>query len=116
MSTMLFVATPLSAATCNDGSDGYQTNILPCNNSSDGGLENSDIWQVLILILNVMTGGVGIAAVGGIVFGAIMYASAGGSTEQTKKAITIITNVVIGIVAYALMYSLANFLIPGGLF
>ncbi|MNH46494.1 hypothetical protein D3C72_2301490 [compost metagenome] len=63
-----------------------------------------------------MTAGVGILAVGGIVYGSILYTSAGGSSEQTKKAMGIITNVVIGLIAYALMYAITNFLIPGGLF
>jgi hypothetical protein len=70
----------------------------------------------LILVINILTAGVGIAAIGGIVYGAVLYTTAGGSQEQVKKAISIITNVVIGIVAYALMWALLNFLIPGGVF
>ena len=46
----------------------------------------------------------------------IMYASAADSVEQTKKAISIIVNVVVGLLAYALMYAFLNFIIPGGLF
>lgn len=78
--------------------------------------QDNAIWKLLILVLNIMTAGVGILAVGGIVYGSILYASAADKAEQTKKAIGIITNVVIGIVAYALMYLILNFLIPGGIF
>lgn len=78
--------------------------------------EDSAIWKILLLVLNIMTAGVGILGVGGIVYGAIMYTSAGDKADQTKKAIGIITNVVIGIIAYALMYLFLNFLIPGGIF
>lgn len=52
----------------------------------------------------------------GIVYGSILYTSAGGNAEQTKKAMGIITNVVIGIIAYGLMYVGLNFLVPGGVF
>jgi hypothetical protein len=97
---------------------GVDTAIINC--SQTGGIkkdsQDSPIWGVLVLILNIMTGGVGILAVGGIVYGSILYASAGDKAEQTKKAIGVITNVVIGIAAYGLMYVILNFLIPGGIF
>lgn len=78
--------------------------------------QDNAIWKLLIFVLNVMTAGVGILAVGGIVYGSILYTSAGDKAEQTKKAISIITNVVIGIIAYGVMYLVLNFLIPGGIF
>jgi hypothetical protein len=83
---------------------------------SDACKGDNAIWGLLLVVLNIMTAGVGIAAVGGIVYGAILYSSAGDKGDQTKKAIGIITNVVIGIISYALMYLFLNFLIPGGIF
>lgn len=79
-------------------------------------VQDSGIWGLLLMVINIMTAGVGILAIAGVVWGSIQYTSAGGSAEQIKKAKDTITNVVIGIVAYALMYALLNFLIPGGLF
>lgn len=97
---------------------GVQTSIIQC--TQDGGAnakaEQTGLWGVLLLVINILTAGVGVAAIGGIVYGSILYTSAGGSPEQVKKAIGIITNVVIGVIAYALMFSLLNFIIPGGLF
>lgn len=78
----------------------------------DGGM----IFAILKEILKFLTAGIGIAAVGGIGYGALLYTTAESKPEQTKKAIGIITNVVIGIAAYALMYVFLNFLIPGGIF
>lgn len=95
---------------------GVDTSIINCDETGQGGIENSGVWGILLLAINILTAGVGIAAVGGIVYGAILYTSAGGSQEQTKKAIGIITNVAIGVVAYALMFAALNFLIPGGVF
>lgn len=96
---------------------GVQTSIINCPQTSQGpDARNSGIWGILLIALNILTAGVGIAAVGGIVYGAILYTSAGDSAEQTKKAIEIIRNVVIGLVAYGLMYIVLNYLIPGGIF
>ena len=79
-------------------------------------IERTGFWGILLLAITIMTAGVGILAVGGIVYGSILYVTAGGSSEQVKKAVGIITNVAIGILAYGLMFALLNFLIPGGLF
>lgn len=96
---------------------GAQTAIINCPQTSQGpDAKNNGIWGVLLIALNILTAGVGIAAVGGIVYGSILYTSAGDSAEQTKKAIEIIRNVVIGLVAYGLMYIVLNYLIPGGIF
>jgi len=97
---------------------GVNTSIITCDNVdvTEEGVENTAIWGLLLLAINILSAGVGIVAIGGVVYGSILYTSAGGSPEQVKKAMGIITNVVIGVVAYALMFSLLNFLIPGGLF
>lgn len=96
---------------------GTQTAIIQCSQNNSGtDPKNNAIWGVLIIALNILTASVGIAAVGGIVYGSIMYTTAADSTEQTKKAIEIIRNVVLGLVAYGLMYIGLNFLIPGGVF
>jgi hypothetical protein len=88
-----------------------------CNGAGEGNTaETSTIWRLLIAVLNIMTAGIGIAAVGGIVYGALLYTTAENKPDQTKKAIGIITNVVIGLVTYGLMYVFINFLIPGGVF
>ena len=96
---------------------GVRTSIIGgnlCGDNSD--TENGTIYKLLIGALNILTAGIGIAAVGGIAYGALLYTTAESKPEQTKKAISIITNVVIGIAAYALMFVLLNFLIPGGIF
>lgn len=92
------------------------TNNKCSDGSTPSAIDNNGVWGILKLAINIMTTGVGILAVGGIVYGSILYTSAGGSSDQTKKAIGIITNVVIGLIAYALMYAVTNFLVPGGLF
>lgn len=105
-------ATVMAANEC----DKVNTSIIPCEDGDGEGVQGTPLWGVLILVINILTAGVGIAAVAGVIFGAFLYTTAGGNPEQVKKAIGIITNVVIGVVAYAGMYIFLNFIIPGGLF
>ena len=101
---------------CCGGESGVKTSIITddniCNETGEGGV----IFGLLKWVLRIMTAGVGIAAVGGIAYGALLYTTAESKPEQTKKAIGIITNVVIGLVAYAFMAVFLDFLIPGGIF
>lgn len=93
--------------------------ILPsafCEDAKSGGTDvaNSGVFKLLVWVLNIMTAGVGIAAVGALVYAGILYASAGGGSDQIVKSKKIITDTVIGIVVYALMFLVINWLVPGG--
>lgn len=112
--TGLLVTTPAFAEDCGD----FSTSVLPCNNgsSSSGKIEDTGLWGLLMMVINIMSIGVGVLAVGGIVYASIMYTSAGGNPEKSKKARLMITNVIVGLILYALMFALLNFLVPGGLF
>lgn len=123
------------AATCG----GVETSIITCDEDGKGvcagttarvdvstecadgstpivAAEDTGFWGILLLVLNIMTAGVGILAVGGIVYGSALYASSSDKPEQAKQGMQYIKNVVIGLVAYGLMYIMLNFLIPGGIF
>lgn len=104
---------PSTQTCCGD----VQTSIIQCEQTGTGtDIKNSGIWGILLLVINILTAGVGVAAVAGIVYASILYTSSGGEIDKTKKAMTIISDIVIGVVAYALMYAALNFLVPGGLF
>ncbi len=88
-----------------------------CDGADSGtASEKNPIFQVLFFIVNVVALGVGMAAIGGVIYGAILYTSAGDNGEQTKKGITVVVNAVLGVVLFAFMYAILNFLVPGGLF
>ncbi len=97
---------------------GVDTSIIKCEPtpSSTNDVTQTGVWALLIIAINILTAGIGIAAVAGIVYASIIYATAGGSMDQTKTAKTMIYNIAVGLIAYALMYSFLNFLIPGGVF
>lgn len=95
---------------------GVGTSVISCDQTDSKDLENNGIYGILLLVINILTGMIGVAAIGGVVYASILYASAGGGSEQIKKAKTMLINIGIGIIAYLLTYSLLNFIIPGGLF
>lgn len=100
-----------------DDCGGVKTSIIKCSQDNSGNsISNNGVWGLLLIAINILTAGVAVVAVGGIIYGAILYASAEDKTDQVNQAKQIITNVVIGLVLFALMWSLLNFLVPGGVF
>ena len=79
-----------------------------------GDPDNKDgIGCVLKLVVEILSIGVGILAVVGISVSGIQYLTAGGSEEKTRKAKRRIFEIVIGLAAYAVMYALLQWLLPG---
>lgn len=92
--------------------------VLPsdiCDKAEAGGTSGGT-FQLLKWVLTVMNALVGIAAVGGVIWAGILYTSAGDKMDQVKKSKTIIIDVVIGLMAYGLMYLALNWIVPGGVF
>jgi hypothetical protein len=96
--------------------------VLPqsiCNSSTtadSNDISKSSVVQILVWVLRIMTGAVGIAAIGALVFAGITYSAAGNNSAQVTKAKTIITDTAIGLIMYGLMFIILNWLIPGGIF
>ena len=108
------VATP---AIAQNKCGGVDTSIISCEQSGDGkNIEDSGLCGILLMAVNILTAGVGVLALAGIVYGSVLYTSAGGNPEQIKKAKGIFMNVAIGVIAFAGMFALLNFLVPGGIF
>lgn len=113
----VMVAAPV--ATAADKSCGVETSILTCPEGTDN--KSSDItknatWAMLILALNILTVGVGIASVGAIVYASILYTTSSDDTGRLQKAKTIIRDTIIGLLFYGFMYLIINYITPGGLF
>lgn len=88
-----------------------KTNVIPCVNGGNG-----SIWNLLTVFVNFLAAGVGVAVLIGIIFGAFLYASAGGSADQAKRGIGYVRNALIALLLFIFMYAIINFIIPGGLF
>lgn len=74
------------------------------------------VFRILGIVLDVLTYGVGVLAVLGFVVVGIQYTTARDNEGQVAKAKERIGQIVIGLVIYALLYALLQFLIPGGVF
>jgi len=117
-----FATTPLPAyAACSKDQqeitlpvDQGGTKCIPINARTTDIAENP-IFFYLRNILIFMAGGIGLAVVGGIVWGAYMYITARGNASQTQQGQNIIINAVVGLLLFIFMYAILQFLIPGGI-
>ena len=103
------------------------TKIAAVTNKNDGwcgtdtffnwGCENTDnpIIDVIITIFNWLSIGVVTVVIIFVVVGAIQYMSAGGNSDNSKKAKDRIRNAIIALGLYLIMWALLNFLVPGGM-
>lgn len=90
---------------------GADTSIIDCDDN-----DHNAIFTVLAQVIRILTFGIGAVAVGAVIFGAILYGMSGDNPENVKKAKGIWINVVIGLVLFAFLVGITNFLIPGGVF
>lgn len=88
---------------------GAETSVINCSGEGEDA-----IFGILSMVIKWMTGAIGLVAVGAVVYGAILFGTSGDNPENVKKAREIWTNVVIGLVAFAFMVAILNFIIPGG--
>lgn len=104
--------TPLPAVAADSGTKcgDTKTQLIGCSGETGVGSINS----LISLAVTIMTVLIGIVATGGIAYAAILYASARDDQSQTSQAITIIRNIVIGLLLYGFTIAIINWLIPGG--
>lgn len=95
-----------SGTTCGD----TKTQFIACDSKTGVGTI-SDIIRIAVSVLTVL---IGVVAVGGIAYAAILYASAADDQSKVSNALTIIRNIVIGIILYGFTIAIINWLIPGG--
>lgn len=86
------------------------TIVISCDDNTNG------VWGILLLVIGILSAGVGLVAVGAVVYAAIMWTTAEDKQDQINKAKSILTNAIIGIVTFALMWAGLQFLVPGGVF
>lgn len=103
----------LGVSTAPVAAETYQGNIIQDYDTDD--TEGQGVFLILNIILTVLTFGVATAGVLGLVICGIQYMTSQGDTAKMKTAKTRIIEIVIGLVAYALLYVVLNWLIPGGI-
>lgn len=97
--------------------DGVSTNIIGENGCWKENNDKGDgVYHILLIILNILTFGVGVAGTLGVVLSGIQYLTAGDNTTKTAKAKNRLIQVIIGLVIYAVMWGVLQWLLPGGIF
>ncbi len=92
--------------------DVVETNFF--GNFEDDG-SGCGVYTILNLVIDILSMGVAIAGVIGVTIAGIQYMSAKDSEEKTKKAKRRIFEIVIGLVAYAILFVGVQWLLPGGM-
>ena len=105
-SLFMISAAPVYAAECG----GTQTQLIGCDSEAGVGA----IGDLIRLAVTIMTVLIGIVATGGIAYAAILYASAKDNQSQVSEALTMLRNIVIGLLLYGFTIAIINWLIPGG--
>lgn len=83
---------------------GNTTSILP---------EDMTIKDLLLLIVKILLYGIGAAAVIGVVIAGLMYLTAGDNEQRMSRSKVLLKEVVIGLLLWAALFSILNWLIPG---
>ena len=108
--TPVFAANEGDSCTCSDGSTGKVTVNTAILSACDCG--KGSVPEVLNLVVNILAIGIGILGVIGITIVGIQYLTAGGNEEKTRKAKRRMLEIVIGLVAYVLLYAALQWLLP----
>ena len=88
------------------------TIIIDCGSSSG----EDSICHVLNLVVRIMTTGIGILAILGIIVVGIQYLTSSDNEEKLRKSKRRLLELVIGVVIYVLAGALLQWLLPGGTF
>lgn len=88
---------------------GAETSLIECKEGGDGGVNH-----ILILIIDILSIGVGVLAVISLSWAGILYLTSKGDTSKTTIAKRRIGEIVIGIAVYSVIFVLVQWLLPGG--
>lgn len=106
----------METCTCANGKSGTRPKTAVLGVGTHTGCEcgsGEGAISILSLVVNIMTIGIGILGVLGITLVGVQYLTAADDVGKTKKAKQRISEIVIGLAVYVLLYALLGWLIPG---
>ena len=104
-----FIANPVFAA---ETSDNITETTFFGNLKDDG--QGCGIFTVLNLVVDILSIGIGILGVIGITVAGIQYLTAKDNESQVQKSKRRIGEVIIGLIAFTILYVFVQWLLPGG--
>lgn len=92
-----------------------QNFVQVCDENGTGACANF-VAKYINPFITLLTVVIGVAAAISIVVAGIQYASAGSDPGKVQKAKDRIGQTMLGLLAYILLFSFLNYIVPGGLF
>lgn len=100
----LFISKPVFAASCG----GIETSLISCDEGGSG-----SIYHILSLVVDILSIGIGIVAVIGIIVAGIQYLTSRGEPANATKAKHRLLGIAIGVLCYAVLWAGLRWLLPG---
>jgi uncharacterized membrane protein YraQ (UPF0718 family) len=114
--TAVLADTPPCSENCAGNGGPSGSGAGPNAQQLSGSLKKNPVVRDLNDIVSFLGAGVGVIVVGTLILGGIQYSLAGDSADAVSKAKQRITNGLIALVAYLLIFGFLQWIIPGGLF
>lgn len=104
-----------TAANPNGGTSGdAATGRFEC--TGDACVNDNPITEFLFVVINILSGLIGIIVVIVIIMAGIQYTTSGGNPQQAAQAKKRIINAITALVAFFFLFAILQWLIPGGIF
>lgn len=111
---------PAPTSTTTPSNASSRSSAVNCDGTTDQQLQdclkNNSIIARANEIINFLGAGVGVTVVIMIMIGGIQYITAGSNPQTVAAAKKKITNAIIALVAFLLLFSFMQWLVPGGIF
>jgi hypothetical protein len=107
----VYLGDPVGKYKCGGGDQAVETSInIGCKG------KGNPILDATFAIIRVLSIGVGLAVVAGLIIAGIQLSASQGDPQRRAKAIARIYNVVIALFVYIFAYAILNYVIPAGFF
>lgn len=115
MLAAFLVPQPALAAKCTQ--EGSVRIAIPLSGDDKciGSEDRNPIWEYTAQIIKAASRVFGLLVILMIIVSGIQYITSQGNSEQYKNAKTRLTQAVIGLILYILMFGILDYLIPGGI-
>lgn len=109
-------STPEASPECSkkENADKEECNIKVECDKGDISAKNCGITRYLNMLINLLSGLVGITVVGVLIIGGIQYSTSAGDPQAAAAARKRISNAVLALVAFGMMYGFLQWIVPGG--
>lgn len=84
--------------------------------TGDACVNDNPITEFLFVVINILSGLIGIIVVIVIIMAGIQYTTSGGNPQQAAQAKKRIINAITALVAFFFLFAILQWLIPGGIF